>query len=283
MAAQGPPLNGIRSGAGNSIYCLLLNCCTLYALYAYRPNRYLSIMSLNTELADLFAQFAAIMEIKGESAFKAIAFSKVGRILKDMTLRYPQGCARRASSTEIEGIGKIELRRSSRSMSEPAAARISTKLRRACRRGCCRCWRFRGWGRRRSRCSGNSAASPTWKNSSRRSIAGALAGLKGIGEKKIESIKQGIALRVAGGAADGDRRGAADRARRWSSGFGSMKRSKQAEIAGSLRRRRETIGDVDLICSLNARGIGADGVGGVRRSSRKCSASLGRGRPRPAC
>ena len=29
--------------------------------------------------------------------------------------------------------------------------------------------------------------------------------------------------------------------------------SKQAEIAGSLRRRRETIGDVDLICALKDR------------------------------
>ena len=42
-------------------------------------------MSLNDELANLFANFAAIMEIKGENQFKAIAFSKVGRILKDMT------------------------------------------------------------------------------------------------------------------------------------------------------------------------------------------------------
>ena len=33
---------------------------------------------------------------------------------------------------------------------------------------------------------------------------------------------------------------------------------KQAEIAGSLRRRRETIGDVDLICSLSDSKVGAD-------------------------
>jgi DNA polymerase/3'-5' exonuclease PolX len=33
-----------------------------------------------------------------------------------------------------------------------------------------------------------------------------------------------------------------------------MKAVKQAEIAGSLRRRRETVGDVDLICSLKDTG-----------------------------
>src|SRR5947209_16230696 len=32
---------------------------------------------------------------------------------------------------------------------------------------------------------------------------------------------------------------------------------RQAEIAGSLRRRRETIGDVDLICSLKDTAAGA--------------------------
>ena len=42
-------------------------------------------MSLNQELSQLFQAFAAVMEIKGESTFKAIAFSKVGRILKDAT------------------------------------------------------------------------------------------------------------------------------------------------------------------------------------------------------
>jgi len=43
-------------------------------------------MSLNTDLSDLFRTFAALMDIKGESTFKAIAFSKVSRILKDMTI-----------------------------------------------------------------------------------------------------------------------------------------------------------------------------------------------------
>ncbi len=62
-------------------------------------------MSLNTDLADLFASFAAIMEIKGESPFKAIAFSKVGRILKDMTFDIRKVCEE-GKLNQIEGIGK---------------------------------------------------------------------------------------------------------------------------------------------------------------------------------
>ena len=61
-------------------------------------------MSLNTDLAELFRNFAAIMEIKGESVFKAIAFSKVGRILDDLTIDVKQLC-QEGKIGEIEGIG----------------------------------------------------------------------------------------------------------------------------------------------------------------------------------
>src|SRR5208337_5555247 len=62
------------------------------------------LMSLNTELSDLFRTLAALMDIKGESPFKAIAFSKVSRILKDMTLDLREAC-RDGKLKELEGIG----------------------------------------------------------------------------------------------------------------------------------------------------------------------------------
>ncbi len=85
---------------------------------------------------------------------------------------------------------------------------------------------------------------------------GALAGLKGIGQKKIDSIKQGIALRSQAaqrmgiGEALPIAQGLLERLR-------GLKQVKQGEIAGSLRRRRETIGDVDLICSIQDASAGA--------------------------
>src|SRR3954468_18173190 len=66
-------------------------------------------MSLNHELADLFRNFAAIFEIKGESVFKAIAFSKVGRILNDMTFDIRQ-CVKDGKLKDIEGIGESSRR-----------------------------------------------------------------------------------------------------------------------------------------------------------------------------
>src|SRR5580698_3892655 len=63
-----------------------------------------SFMSLNNELSELFSTFAALMEIKGESAFKAIAFSKVSRILKDTTLDLKKA-AEGGTLNEIQGVG----------------------------------------------------------------------------------------------------------------------------------------------------------------------------------
>jgi len=61
-------------------------------------------MALNHDLSELFRQMAAIMDIKGESVFKSIAFSKVSRLLKDMTFDIRKAHAD-GTLKEIEGIG----------------------------------------------------------------------------------------------------------------------------------------------------------------------------------
>jgi DNA polymerase (family 10) len=212
-------------------------------------------MSLNQQLADLFAQFAAIMEIKGESPFKAIAFSKVGRILKDMTFDIRQVCED-GRLGEIEGIGKSssaiieEFVRTGRSTDfEQVAASVPS--------GLLPLLEIPGLGPK--------TIALLWKDRGVTSLeelvkaidTGALAGLKGIGEKKIESIKQGIALRSQAAGRMGIVEameiavGLLERLRQ-------LKEVAQAEIAGSLRRKKETIGDVDLICALAPGGTGPE-------------------------
>lgn len=212
-------------------------------------------MSLNTELSDLFRNFAAIMEIRGESPFKAIAFSKVSRILKDMTFDVRELC-NQGKLAEVEGLGasscKIinEYVNTGRSVDfEEVAASVPA--------GLLPLLDIPGLGPK--------TISMLWKQRGVTNIeelvkaidGGALAGLKGIGAKKIESIKQGIALR----AQAAQRMGIVDAlpiAESLVARLRELPQVRQAEIAGSLRRRRETIGDVDLICSLNATSAGGD-------------------------
>jgi DNA polymerase (family 10) len=204
-------------------------------------------MSLNHELSDLFKTFAAVMEIKGESTFKAIAFSKVSRILKDATFDVRKLCAE-GTLDQVEGLGTSSCRiiteyvQTGRSTDfEEAAASVPG--------GLLPLLDIPGMGPK--------TISLLWKQRGVTNLeelmkaidGGTLSGLKGIGEKKIDSIKQGISQRSQAAQRIGIGE-ALPIAQELVSRLRKLPQVKQAEIAGSLRRRRETIGDVDLICSL---------------------------------
>ena len=79
---------------------------------------------------------------------------------------------------------------------------------------------------------------------------GKLDGLKGIGPKKIDQIKQSLALR----ATAGQRVGIVEAMETVSPILDRVRRFegvKHAELAGSIRRRRETIGDADIIAAVD--------------------------------
>jgi len=204
-------------------------------------------MSLNNDLSDLFRTFAAVMEIKGESTFKAIAFSKVSRILKDATFDVRKLCDE-GTLEEVEGLGASSCRiiteyvKTGRSTDfEEAAASVPG--------GLLPLLEIPGLGPK--------TISLLWKERGVTNLeelvkaidGGALSGLKGIGEKKIEAIKHGISLRSQAQQRMGIGE-ALPIAQELLVRLRKLPQVRQAEIAGSLRRRRETIGDVDLICSL---------------------------------
>ncbi len=204
-------------------------------------------MSLNTDLSDLFRTFAALMDIKGESAFKTIAFSKVSRILKDMTIDLEE-CCREGKLKELEGIGPSSQRIIEQFITtgkstdfEEVAASVPS--------GLIPMLEIPGLGPKTIALLWKERKITSLEELTKAIEAGKLDGLKGIGDKKIEAIKQGIELR----AQSSGRMGIVDAMEIGQSLLESLKRLpdvKLAEIAGSLRRRRETIGDIDLVCAL---------------------------------
>lgn len=212
-------------------------------------------MSLNQDLSDLFRTFAAVMEIRGESPFKAIAFSKVSRILKDATFDVRKLCADGALNT-VEGLGESSCR-IIKEFIETGRSTGFDEVAQSVPPGLLPLLDIPGMGPK--------TISMLWKQRGVTNLeelvkaidGGALAGLKGIGDKKIAAIKEGIALRAKGA----QRMGIVDALPKSESLVERLRKLpqvKQAEVAGSLRRRCETIGDVDLICSLKSSSTGSE-------------------------
>jgi DNA polymerase (family 10) len=204
-------------------------------------------MSLNTDLADLFRTFAALMEIKGESVFKAIAFSKVSRLLDNLTVDVKQ-LYEQGKLGEIEGVGPSSQRiieqfiRDGRSKDfDEVAATVPP--------GLLPMLAIAGLGPKTIALLWKERKIESIDDLNRAIAGGKLEGIKGLGEKKIESIKQGLAMRAQAGTRMG-----LPEAREIAIPLLEQLRAiplvDRAEIAGSLRRWRETIGDVDLLATL---------------------------------
>ena len=203
-------------------------------------------MSLNSELSDLFKTFAQIMEIRGESVFKAIAFSKVSRLLKDMTVDIRKAVDG-GTLDQIEGIGA-----SSRKIIEEYAKTGKSKdfeeVSATVPAGLIPMLEIPGLGPK--------TISLLWKERKIESIdqlkaalsLGMLAGLKGLGDKKIKSIQDGLTLMESHGGRVGLPT-AQQIGQIMLAAVRAMPGILRAELAGSLRRAKETIGDVDIICS----------------------------------
>jgi len=204
-------------------------------------------MSLNSDLSNLFANLAAIMDIRGENPFKSVSFSKISRLLADLPFDIKTAFDK-GELEDIEGIGE----HSRKIITEYITTGHSSDYDEAITSippGLLEVIKIPG--------TGPKTAALLWKQRGITSIEdlvkaideGKLEGLKGIGEKKIEQIKSGIAMRSQAA----QRMGIVHALEIGQSLLERLRKVpgvKQAEIAGSLRRWKETVGDVDLICCV---------------------------------
>jgi len=204
-------------------------------------------MALNHELSALFERMAQLMEIKGMNVFKSIAFHKVARQLKDMTLDIRK-CCQDDTLKEIEGIGESSRKIIEQYVKEGRSTDYE-ELAASVPAGLVPMLEIPSLGPKTIALFWKERGITTVDELTKALAEGKLAGIKGIGTKKLESIKQGIELRAksAGRMGIGD---ALPVAESLVEQLRKVPGVMQAEYAGSLRRRRETVGDVDLICAV---------------------------------
>ncbi len=209
----------------------------------------------NTELASLFSRIADALEIKGEAAFKVLAYRKAARVLEDLSEDI-ETVASEKRLQEIDGIGsgiaaKVDeyLQTGRMKKYQEALAGVPESL--------LELLEIQNLGAKTIHLMQKELGVKNLADLKKVIQDGSLASLYGMGEKKVNNIRKGIesfekaheriplyiALVLAEEVIDYMRRSAG---------------VKRIAAAGSLRRMRETIGDIDILAS------GKDGAAIIR-------------------
>ena len=200
----------------------------------------------NKELADLFEKMADILEFKGENPFKISAYRRASRIIGDLTQDIEE-IAEQGELKNIPGIGEgmaqkiLEYLKTGKvSKFEEVRKEVSDEL--------IAIMDIPGMGPKTLSMLHKEKGISNISQLEKALENGSLLGLYGIGEKKIENIKRGILLlkqsqgRMNLGIAF-------PVAKRIVETLRQKAGSKKIEWAGSLRRMKENIGDIDILAT----------------------------------
>jgi DNA polymerase (family 10) len=200
----------------------------------------------NKELADLFDKMADILEFKNENPFKTNAYRKASRVLGDLTQDI-EGVSERGELKKISGIGegiaqKIEeyLKTGKVSKFEEVRKGVGDEL--------IALMGIPGMGPKTLSLIHKEKGIKNLSQLEKAVKNGSLIDLPGMGEKKVENIKRGIQLlkqskgRMNLGMAF-------PVAKRIVESMRERTGSEKIEWAGSLRRMRENIGDIDILAT----------------------------------
>lgn len=204
-------------------------------------------MSANEQLAEMFSRMAEVMQLKGENTFKSLAFTKVARVMEAVAFDV-LAAARAGALPPIEGVGESS-RRVIEQMARDGRSSDYEALISSVPSGVLAMLQIPGLGPK--------TVALLWRERGLESVdalekaasTGGLEGIKGLGEKKIAAILDGIRLLKSGM----ERRGWMDAAAVVADLLERLRadaRVGEVQAAGSFRRRRETVGDVDLLCYL---------------------------------
>jgi len=204
----------------------------------------------NADVARVFDEIADLLEIKGEDPFRVNSYRRVARTVGDLATDINDLAARGELAT-LPGVGKASAEKI-QLLLETGRIPLREELTAEVPESLLQLLRIPSVGPKK--------VSLLWKERGVQSLddlkrairAGELEGLKGFGAKSIEQIGRGIEFleRTAGRTRLGD---AWELVTRMRAALLDLKGVERVEPAGSLRRGRETVGDLDLLC------VAADG------------------------
>jgi DNA polymerase (family 10) len=222
----------------------------------------------NREIAAIFAQMADLMEILGEDPFRVGSYRKAGRTLEELTEGLEE-LAQADRLTEIPGIGKSTAEKIKQYLADGKITAHEELLRKV-PPGLPSLLGIPGMGPKTLARLWKQAGVTTLEElKSALTDPGRMEAVKGMGQRKARLLLESLAFLESGA-----HRVRIDQAEALAAPLiEAVKKDRSAGrvlAAGSLRRGKETIGDIDLLCeapSSAAEGIiaGFAAAAGVRR------------------
>jgi DNA polymerase (family 10) len=199
----------------------------------------------NPHLVKIFNQIGDLMEIKGEDRFRVNAYRKAARVIDDLSEDVAE-IANRGELEQVSGIGKGTAERIMQFI-KTGRIDLHDELLGSLPHGILRLLDIPSLGPKKVKQLHDELGIGSMADLDAAIEAGKLESLGGFGAKTVEKIKQGMEfLKTSGDRVPlGVARSMAEPLREKVAGFKGVKR---IDIAGSLRRAKETIGDVDLLC-----------------------------------
>lgn len=199
--------------------------------------------SNNAQLAMIFQQMADVNQVVGGNRFKTIAFQKGARLLKDFVKDV--GDVPPEDLIQIEGIGKGIAQKIEEFLREGEVAEHQEMIDNV-PAGVLQMLDIPGLGPKGVAQLWNDGGVESIDELKTKIADGSLESLKGFGKKKLEKLEQSIAF--AEKAGERTHLGyALPLALAMIDELGEVKGVEKIEYAGSLRRGKETIGDIDLL------------------------------------
>lgn len=200
----------------------------------------------NKEIAKLFYRIADALEIKGETGFKVVAYQKAARVLEDLTRDVAELLAS-GQLAEVPGIGKGMAEKIEEYLKTGKIKRYEEVMKDV-PEGLLQLLEISGLGGKTIHLMHKELKVKNLDDLKRVIEDGSLEKLYGMGKKKVENIKKGIelfehaqermpiyeALTIAEEVIDYLKEAPGIR---------------QISTAGSLRRMKETVGDIDILAA----------------------------------
>jgi DNA polymerase (family 10) len=199
----------------------------------------------NSEIADIFNQMADLLEIQGANPFKVRAYRNAARTVQNLGKSLEDLVAKGMDLTKLPGIGK-DLSDAILEILETGKFSKLEALKRELPEGLDALLAIEGLGPKRIRTLYETFGITSLDELAKVAESGEIYRLKGFGPKLVEKILKGVRLaKKAGHRFRFDvARPFAEELRAYLAGFEGVEK---VEVAGSYRRRKETVGDLDIL------------------------------------